>query len=53
MMFSFNSQVQDIAFLGNTPAKHDIEFSFLKRRRNLILHYLYPDTVSCDLSALL
>ena len=46
-------QIQHIAFSGDPFAEHNIKFSLLKRRCDLILYYLYPHMVSDHLTALL
>ena len=46
-------QIQHISHIGNTFPKHDIEFCFLKRRCDLILHHFDSGPVSDHFTTLL
>ena len=46
-------EIQNISLPGDSLSEHDVEFRFLKRRSDLVLHHLHAGAVSHDLTALL
>ena len=50
---ALGSQIQHVSDVGNALAEHDIKFSLLEGRRDLVLHDADPCAVTDHLAALL